>query len=129
MPYWLLSGPAPHQHCLPCSQDLVRRTWARGRNDEFLARALKYAQRRKWPALLKAFHAAVAKVGSPGLRFCSASANARTQPTVGAAASPCFQSGKVFLLLGLPVHETTFMASILLKQMPASMCCSRCARS
>lgn len=42
----------------------MRRTWARGRNDEFLGRALKYAQRRRWAALLKAFHAAVAKVGT-----------------------------------------------------------------
>ena len=43
-------------------QDLVRRTWVKGNNEEFLTRTLKYAQRQKWPALLKAFHTAAAKV-------------------------------------------------------------------
>lgn len=47
--------------CRAPVQALVRRTWARGRNEEFLGRALKYAQRRKWAALLKAFRAALAK--------------------------------------------------------------------
>ena len=43
-------------------QDLVRRTWVKGNNEDFLTRTLKYAQRQKWPSLLKAFHTAVAKV-------------------------------------------------------------------
>ena len=46
-------------HCL---QELVRRTWVKGNNEDFLTRTLKYAQRQKWPSLLKAFHTAVAKV-------------------------------------------------------------------
>ena len=44
------------------SQGIVPRTWDRGNNDEFLARAIKYAQRRKWSSLLKAFHIAIGKV-------------------------------------------------------------------
>lgn len=44
------------------AQEMVRRTWNRGNNDEFLTRALKYAQRRKWASLLKAFHTAIGKV-------------------------------------------------------------------
>ncbi len=43
-------------------QGLVRKTWDRGNNDEFLGRAIKYAQRRKWSSLLKAFHTAIGKV-------------------------------------------------------------------
>jgi midasin len=43
-------------------QDLVQRTWKAGKNEEFLARIMKYAQRRKWTSLLKAFHTALAKV-------------------------------------------------------------------
>ena len=43
-------------------QGIVRRTWHRGNNDEFLGRAIKYAQRRKWSSLLKAFHTAIGKV-------------------------------------------------------------------
>ena len=35
----------------------------KGRNEDFLTRTLKYAQRQKWPALLKAFRTAAAKVG------------------------------------------------------------------
>lgn len=38
------------------------RTWLRGRNEEFLGRAAKYAQRRKWAALLGACRTALAKV-------------------------------------------------------------------
>ena len=34
----------------------------KGNNEDFLTRTLKYAQRQKWPSLLKAFHTAVAKV-------------------------------------------------------------------
>lgn len=45
-------------------QRLVRRTWSKGNNDDFLARVVKYAQRHKWGALLKAFQTAVAKVSS-----------------------------------------------------------------
>ncbi|CAL5218660.1 g365 [Coccomyxa viridis] len=45
-------------------QELVRRTWVKGNNEDFLTRTLKYAQRQKWPSLLKAFHTAVAKVNA-----------------------------------------------------------------
>ena len=37
----------------------------KGNNEDFLTRTLKYAQRQKWPSLLKAFHTAVAKVRRP----------------------------------------------------------------
>lgn len=40
----------------------MRRTWRRGNNDEFLARAARLAQKRKWGQLAKAFRAAVDKV-------------------------------------------------------------------
>ena len=40
----------------------MRRTWAKGNNEDFLTRTLKYAQRQKWPALLQAFRTAAAKV-------------------------------------------------------------------
>ena len=43
------------------------RTWQRGRNAEFLGRAAKFAQRRKWGALLHACRTALAKVGPAGL--------------------------------------------------------------
>jgi len=43
----------------------------KGNNEDFLTRTLKYAQRQKWPSLLKAFHTAVAKVWfSPRCRSC-----------------------------------------------------------
>ncbi len=70
MTFWLLNGfwfkgSGECALALKCSvffQDLVRRTWDRGNNDEFLARAIKYAQQRKWNSLLKAFHTAIGKV-------------------------------------------------------------------
>lgn len=40
----------------------MKKTWVKGNNEDFLTRTLKYAQRQKWPSLLKAFHTAVAKV-------------------------------------------------------------------
>lgn len=42
------------------------RTWQRGRNAEFLGRAAKFAQRRKWGALLHACRTALAKAGPAG---------------------------------------------------------------
>ena len=36
----------------------------KGKNEDFLTRTLKYALRQKWPALLKAFRTAAAKVGT-----------------------------------------------------------------
>ncbi len=42
------------------------RTWLRGRNEDFLGRAAKYAQRRKWAALLGACRTALAKVRAAG---------------------------------------------------------------
>ena len=43
------------------------RTWQRGRNAEFLGRAAKLAQRRKWGALLLACRTALAKASPCGL--------------------------------------------------------------
>ena len=37
------------------------RTWQRGRNADFLGRTAKFAQRRKWGALLHACRTALAK--------------------------------------------------------------------
>ncbi|GFH33487.1 AAA domain-containing protein, partial [Haematococcus lacustris] len=42
-------------------QDLIRRTWSKGNNEDFLARCCKYAERRKWSHLLQAFKTALAK--------------------------------------------------------------------
>ncbi|KAG1662050.1 hypothetical protein FOA52_005297, partial [Chlamydomonas sp. UWO 241] len=41
---------------------LVRKTYSRGNNDEFLGRCAKLAERRKWGQLLQAFKAGLAKV-------------------------------------------------------------------
>ena len=43
-------------------QRLVRQTWTKGNNEDFLGRVTKYAQRQKWASLLKAFQTAVQKV-------------------------------------------------------------------
>eukprot|EP00198_Chlamydomonas_reinhardtii_P014222 XP_001703559.1 predicted protein [Chlamydomonas reinhardtii] len=40
---------------LPTFMGLIRRTWTRGNNDEYLARVAKLAERRKWGSLLAAF--------------------------------------------------------------------------
>ncbi|KAL3144110.1 hypothetical protein ABBQ32_003901 [Trebouxia sp. C0010 RCD-2024] len=45
-------------------QRLVRQTWAKGNNEDFLGRVNKYAQRQKWASLLKAFQTAVQKASS-----------------------------------------------------------------
>jgi len=45
-------------------QRLVRLTWSKGNNEDFLGRVTKYAQRQKWSSLLKAFQTAVQKAGS-----------------------------------------------------------------
>ena len=42
--------------------DLVRRTWWRGNNDEFLGRVARLAEKRKWGQLVRAFRAALDKV-------------------------------------------------------------------
>lgn len=46
---------------LPEFINLVRRTWTRGNNEEFISRVVKLAQRQRWEHLRKAFQAAVAK--------------------------------------------------------------------
>jgi midasin len=48
---------------LPGFIDLVRRTWQRGNNDEFLDRVVKMATKRKWQQLVKAFRTAIQKTG------------------------------------------------------------------
>ena len=45
-------------------QRLVRQTWSKGNNEDFLGRVNKYAQRQKWASLLKAFQTAVQKASS-----------------------------------------------------------------
>lgn len=41
---------------------LVRRTWTKGNNEEFLSRCVKFAEKKKWSHLLQAFKTAVGKV-------------------------------------------------------------------
>ncbi|KAG7670517.1 hypothetical protein KSW81_003079 [Nannochloris sp. 'desiccata'] len=48
---------------LPGFIDLVRRTWQRGNNDEFLDRVMKMATKRRWHQLVKAFRTAIKKTG------------------------------------------------------------------
>ncbi len=64
---------------------LVRRTWRRGNNDEFLGRVLKLAAKRKWGLVLKAFRTAVGKVGAEGGEGSDAAAAASNG---GAAKKP-----------------------------------------
>ena len=47
---------------LPAFYSLVQRTWPRGRNDDYLSRVMKSAQRNKWNVVTKAVAAAVDKV-------------------------------------------------------------------
>lgn len=48
---------------LPAFFSLVQRTWARGRNQDYLSRVSKAAQRGRWGVVSKAVAAAVQKVG------------------------------------------------------------------
>jgi midasin len=48
---------------LPEFIDLVRRTWQRGNNDEFLDRVVKMATKRRWQQLVKAYRTAIQKTG------------------------------------------------------------------
>ena len=43
--------------------DIVRRTWRRGSNDEFLGRVMRLAEKKKWGQVVKAFRTAMAKAG------------------------------------------------------------------
>ena len=52
---------------LPTFMGLIRRTWTRGNNDEYLARVAKLAERRKWGSLLAAFRGALSKLHDAGL--------------------------------------------------------------
>ncbi|KAG2499138.1 hypothetical protein HYH03_002721 [Edaphochlamys debaryana] len=47
---------------LPTFTALIRRTWTKGNNDEYLSRVRKLAERRKWSQLLAAFRGALGKV-------------------------------------------------------------------
>ena len=68
----------------------MRRTWAKGNNEDFLTRTLKYAQRQKWPALLKAFRTAIAKVGPLA---CTAAQLARLAHPLHVALAPLHSEG------------------------------------
>jgi len=59
-------------------QRLVRHTWSKGNNEDFLGRVNKYAQRQKWASLLKAFQTAVQKASVYGT-FTSACKLRRTR--------------------------------------------------
>ena len=43
-------------------QDLFNSTFTKGKNEAFLARILKFAQKEKWQNLIQAFHSALSKV-------------------------------------------------------------------
>lgn len=47
---------------LPSFYTLVQRTWPRGRNDDYLSRVMKAAQRGKWSVVSKAVGTAAEKV-------------------------------------------------------------------
>ncbi len=49
---------------MPEFVDLIKSTWKRGDNEEFLSRVVKLAQKRKWTQLLKAYKAAIKKWSS-----------------------------------------------------------------
>eukprot|EP00882_Tetradesmus_deserticola_P008051 GHRQ01008480.1.p1 GENE.GHRQ01008480.1~~GHRQ01008480.1.p1 ORF type:complete len:510 (+),score=225.95 GHRQ01008480.1:1216-2745(+) len=61
--------------------ELLRRTWRRGNNEEFVSRTVKYAQRKKWSHLLAAYKTAVAKLklDSPTAVAAAAIAGESTQ--------------------------------------------------
>ena len=46
---------------LPDFVDLIKSTWKKGDNEEFLSRVVKLGQKRKWTQLLKAYKAAIKK--------------------------------------------------------------------
>lgn len=48
--------------------DLVRRTWWRGNNEEFLGRVARLAEKRRWGQLVKAFRTALDKVAAAELQ-------------------------------------------------------------
>ena len=54
-------------------QRLVRLTWSKGNNEDFLGRVAKYAQRQKWASLLKAFQTAVQKASPASSALCGKS--------------------------------------------------------
>ncbi|GFR41368.1 hypothetical protein Agub_g2051, partial [Astrephomene gubernaculifera] len=66
---------------LPTFTSLIRRTWTRGNNDEYLSRVAKLAERRKWSQLLAAFRGALSKLHDAGLVTTTTSGTA----TSGAA--------------------------------------------
>lgn len=49
---------------LPEFVDLIKSTWKKGDNEEFLSRVVKLGQKRKWTQLLKAYKAAIKKWSS-----------------------------------------------------------------
>ena len=46
---------------MPAFVELIKGTWKKGDNEEFLSRVVKLAQKRKWTQLLKAYKAAIKK--------------------------------------------------------------------
>lgn len=48
-------------HAVPEFIELIKDTWIRGDNEDFLSRVLKLAKKRKWSQLLKAYKAAIGK--------------------------------------------------------------------
>ncbi|EFJ44763.1 hypothetical protein VOLCADRAFT_121252, partial [Volvox carteri f. nagariensis] len=72
---------------LPTFTSLIRRTWTRGNNDEYLARVAKLAERRKWSQLLAAFRGALAKLHDAGLVAGAANGGTGADTTAAEAAA------------------------------------------
>ncbi|KXZ56433.1 hypothetical protein GPECTOR_1g386 [Gonium pectorale] len=70
---------------LPTFSSLIRRTWTRGNNDEYLSRVAKLAERRKWSQLLAAFRGALTKVHDAGLATGSSAAAAAASAAAAGA--------------------------------------------
>eukprot|EP00798_Chlamydomonas_sp_ICE-L_P024872 gene24872-10533_t len=62
---------------------LMRKTWTKGNNEDFLARVTKYAERKKWAQLLQAFKTAMTKVQAV-LPDTQPSADSAARNTAGA---------------------------------------------
>lgn len=73
---------------LPGFVDLVRRTWKKGNNDDFLDRVMKMATKRKWRQLIKAFKTAMLKTGLLPAAAAAPAAVGEAAPEANGAKKP-----------------------------------------
>ena len=60
---------------MPAFVELIKSTWKKGDNEEFLSRVVKLGQKRKWTQLLKAYKAAVKKWSSSSVSVATSKAS------------------------------------------------------